>query len=77
MRVIPLLLLLFFAALIAPRKSKRLERWIQHRLEKGKRKGRRKAGFLGDWTAKSLHWGQRMVDALMSAGRRVRGWLPV
>jgi hypothetical protein len=77
MRVIPLLLVLFLAALIAPRKSMRMQRWIERRLEKGKRKGWRNAGFLGDWTAKSLHWGQRMVDAVMSAGRHVRGWLPV
>jgi hypothetical protein len=77
MRLIPLLLIFFLAALIAPRKSKRLERWMQRRLEKGKRKGRRNAGFLGDWTAKSLLWGQKAVDAVMSAGRRARRWLPV
>jgi hypothetical protein len=77
MRVLPIVLVLFLVALIAPRKSRRLQRWIQTRLEKGKKKGHRNAGFVGEWTAKSLHFGQRLVDAAMSGGRRLRGRLPV
>ena len=80
MKALPLLILgtivLFFAAVIAPRKSKRLERWVQARLQEGKRKGHRKAGFLGDWTAKSLHWSQRWVDKVMRGGRKTRDKLP-
>jgi hypothetical protein len=80
MRAIPLLILgtivLFLAALIAPRKSKRLQRWIKGRLQTGKRKSGRNAGRLGDWTAKSLDWGQRWVDKVMRGGRKTRGKLP-
>jgi hypothetical protein len=80
MKALPLLILasivLFLAALIAPRRSKRLQRWIKDRLQKGKQKGRRKAGWVGDWTAKSLDWGQRWLDTVMSGGRKARGKLP-
>ena len=80
MKALPLLILgtivLFLAALIAPRKSKRLERWIKNRLDIGKRKSNRKAGFLGDWTAKSLDWSQRWVDSVMRGGRKTRAKLP-
>jgi hypothetical protein len=63
---------LFLAGLIAPRKSRRIQRWIERRLEKGKDKGDRHAGFLGDWTAKSLDWGQTLVNKAAAGGRRVR-----
>jgi hypothetical protein len=81
MRVLPILILgtivLFLSGLIAPRRSKRLERWIDGRLRKGRRKGDKKAGRIGDWTAKSLWYGQRLADGALDVGRRVRGWLPV
>ena len=55
MRLLPIVvigtIILFFTGLIAPRRSKRLERWIDERLRKGQRKGARKAGWLGDMTA--------------------------
>jgi hypothetical protein len=80
MKALPLLILgtviLFLAALVAPRKSKRLQRWIKLRLRQGQRKGDRKAGALGNWTAKSLEFGQRWVDRVMSGGRKTRGKLP-
>jgi hypothetical protein len=80
MRVLPLLILgtivLFMAALIAPRKSRRLQRWTKRHLRRGERKGRRSAGFLGDWTAGSLSWGRRWVDKVMALGRKTRDKLP-
>jgi hypothetical protein len=80
MKAIPLLIIgsivLFFAALIAPQRSKRMQRWIKDRLRKGERKGWRRAGFLGDWTAKSLQWGQDWVDTVMRGGRKSRDKLP-
>jgi hypothetical protein len=80
MKVIPLLIVgtivLFFSSLIAPRKSKRLQRWVKARLRKGERKGWRHVGFLGDWTAKSLQWGQDWVDKVMRSGRKTRDKLP-
>lgn len=76
LRALPIILIvalvLFLAGLIAPRKSKRLEGWISDRLERGQQKGRRGAGFLGDWTAKALHWGQKLLEGAASAGRRAR-----
>jgi gas vesicle protein len=80
MKALPILILgtivLFLAALIAPRRSKRLQRWIKDRLQKGKRKVNRKAGVIGDWTAKSLDWSQNWVDTVMSGGRKTRDKLP-
>jgi hypothetical protein len=81
MRALPLIIIgtvvLFLTGLIAPRRSKRLERWIDRRLQQARRKGKRRAGRIGDWTAKSLAYGQRLADAALAGGRRVRSWLPV
>jgi hypothetical protein len=80
MRVIPLLILgtifLFLAALIAPRKSRRLQRWVKRPMRRGERKGNRHAGRIGDWTAKSLAWGRSWVDKVMRGGRKTRDKLP-
>jgi hypothetical protein len=77
MRILPLLLVvmvvLFLTGLIAPRASKRVERWMDRRLDKVEAKGDRRAGFVGDWTAKLLAWGQRLLDAAVTAGRGLRG----
>jgi hypothetical protein len=79
MRVLPLLIVavivLFFAGLIAPERSRRLQAWIDDRLQKGRRKGDRSAGWVGDWTARSLGYGQRINAAVIKAGRAVRDWL--
>jgi hypothetical protein len=81
MRLLPIIIIgtivLFFTGLIAPRRSKRLERWIDRRLRKAQRKGARNAGRIGDWTAKSLAYGQRLADGALACGRRLRRWLPV
>jgi hypothetical protein len=81
MRLLPIIVIgtvvLFFIGLIAPRRSKGLERWIDTRMRKGRRKGNRNAGWLGDTTAKSLKFGQRLADGALAVGRRVRDWLPV
>ena len=79
MRVLPLLIIavivLFFAGLIAPRRSKRLQAWVDGKLQQGKAKGDRRYGWVGDWTARSLHWGQKVNAAAVRAGRRVRDTL--
>jgi hypothetical protein len=76
MRVLPLLILavilLFLAGLIAPQRSRRLQAWIDGRLQKGRKKGDRSAGWVGDWTASSLEYGQRINAAVIRAGRAVR-----
>jgi hypothetical protein len=81
MRVLPILviavLVLFFAGLIVPGRSKRLQIWVDERLQQGREKGRRNAGWVGDWTAKSMKAGQRLNARVVSAGRAVREKLPV
>jgi hypothetical protein len=76
MRVLPLLvvavIVLFFAGLIVPQRSKRLQRWIDDRLQTGKQKSSSRAGFVGDWTAKSLRYGQAINETVVTAGRKVR-----
>jgi hypothetical protein len=79
-RFLPVVILgtivLFLTGLVIPRKSKRVERWVDQRMKGGRRKADRKGGRLGDWTAKSLWYGQRLADGALVAGRSVRGWLP-
>ncbi len=81
MRLLPFLVLgsifLFLAGLIAPRRSKRLERWIDKRMREGRREGNRRAGRLGDWMARSLWYGQQLADGALRWGRRLREWLPL
>jgi hypothetical protein len=81
MRVLPLVIIavvvLFFAGLILPERSKRLQRWVDERLEDGEQKGWRSGGWVGDWTARSLHAGQSINAAAVRAGRGLRRRLPV
>ena len=81
MRVlVPLVLLslvvLFVVSVVAPRKSKRLQRWLDGRLERAQQKGDRSAGRLGNWTAKTLALTQGAADKTSQTGRRVRDRLP-
>jgi hypothetical protein len=79
-RVLPLLILgtivMFMSGLIAPERSKRLQGWVDGRLQKVKKKGERNAGWVGDWTAKSFRAGQRINTAAVRTGRRLRKKLP-
>jgi hypothetical protein len=78
--LLPLLLiglvLLFVAGVVAPRKSKRLQGWVDERLESGQQKGERSAGRVGNWTAQMLSFAQRAADRTSQAGRRLRDRLP-
>ena len=65
------LILLFVISVAAPRKSKRLQGWIDERLERGQEKGDRSAGRVGNWTAKTLDFTQRAADKTSQAGRRL------
>ena len=65
------LLVLFVISAVAPRKSKRLQGWIDERLERGQVKGDRSAGRLGNWTAKTLDFTQRAADKTSETGRRL------
>jgi len=71
MKALPILLIagliLFVTGLTAPRKSKRLA-LDQLGLDRAETKGNRRAGALGDWTARALSWRQRFVAAVSSAG---------
>lgn len=74
--LVPLVLLslvvLFVTGVVAPRRSWRLQGWIDRRLERGQEKGGRSAGRVGNWTAKTLAFTQRAADKTTQAGRRVR-----
>src|SRR5918997_5269960 len=61
------LVFLFLISVLAPRKSKRLQGWIDERLERGQEKGDRSAGRIGNWTAKTLAFTQRAADSTSRA----------
>ena len=65
------LIALFVVSAVAPRKSKRLQGWVDERLERGQEKGDRSAGRVGNWTAKTLDFTQRAADKTSQAGRRL------
>jgi len=68
-----LIVFLFVFAFAAPRRSERLQSWIDDRMEKGEGKGERKAGRLGRWAAVALDWCQRAADGALRGGRKLRG----
>lgn len=78
--LVPLVLLslvvLFLVSVIAPRKSKRLQGWIDERLERGQKKSDHSAGRVGNFTAKTLAVTQRAADKTSRAGRGLRDRLP-
>ena len=80
MRILPVLVItmvaLFFIGLAAPRASRRVERWMNRRLDRIEAESDRRAGFVGDWTAKLLSWGQRLLDGAVEAGRGLRKRVP-
>ena len=67
-----LLIGLFMTGVIAPRRSHRVESWIDDRLRHGETSTGRRAGRLGDWTAKALDISRRTADKALQLGRRVR-----
>jgi hypothetical protein len=68
-----LLVVLFGVGVFAPRRSRRLQDWIDSRMERQEERGDRSRGRLGDWAAKTLDLMQRATDAALRTGRRVRG----
>ena len=64
---------LFVTGAVAPRKSRRVERWIDDRLERAEDKSARRAGRVGDWAAKMLDLSRRAGDKALELGRRLRG----
>ncbi len=64
---------LFMTGVVAPRKSRRVEFWIDERLERAEDKSFRRAGRIGDWIAKFLDFSRRAGDKALELGRRVRG----
>jgi hypothetical protein len=64
-------IVLFVAAVVAPRRSQRLQGWYDRLLRRGERKGDRNAGKLGDLTEAGLKGARRMGDASAETGRKV------
>jgi hypothetical protein len=66
------LVVLFVIGVVAPRRSHRVERWIDERVERAEASSAHRAGRLGDWTAKSLDLFRRAGDKALEVGRRLR-----
>jgi hypothetical protein len=71
-----LCVVLFLAGLIAPGRSRRLQRAMDRMLRKGERKSDSSAGRVGDWTEGSLKKMRQAGDKSAEAGREVRRKLP-
>jgi len=67
------LVVLFCIGVFAPRRSRRLQGWIDDRMERHEERGERSHGRIGNWIATMLDWMQRATDAALRGGRRVRG----
>ena len=63
---------LFITGAIAPRRSRRVEHWIDDRLERGESRTRRRGGRFGDWVARTLDISRRAADKALQIGRRAR-----
>ena len=74
--IVLVFIFLFFAGLLVPRRSRRLQRWMDNRLRQGERKGGRSGGRVGDWAARALELMRHYGDRTVEAGRRVRGKAP-
>jgi hypothetical protein len=74
--IILLVVFLFVAGVLLPRRSRRLQRWMDNRLRRGERKGARSGGRVGDWAARALQLLRRYGDRTVEAGRRVRRKAP-
>ena len=62
---------IFVVGVVAPRRSRRLQRWYDRLLRRGERKGDRSGGKFGDLTEKSIRGARRAGDASAKAGRKV------
>jgi hypothetical protein len=74
--VVVFCVVLFFAGLIAPRRSKRLQAWYDRVLRRGERKSAENAGKVGDLTGKGLRRGRRAGDRSAETGRKLHQKLP-
>ena len=76
MRILLVLILvvcivLFFAGIFAPERSKRMQKWVATKLRKGERKSNENAGKLGDMTNWTLEKSRASTDKSAEAGRAV------
>ena len=70
--IVFLFLGLFLVAAMAPLRGRRLERWVDGKLETGEEHGHDKGGRFGDLSAKSIRVLRRGANNSATAGRRVR-----
>jgi hypothetical protein len=70
--VLVVCVVLFFTGIVSPRRSERLQRRFGGLMLRGEHKGEKKAGKVGDATAKSFEVSRRMANASARAGRKVR-----
>jgi hypothetical protein len=75
--VIALCVLLFLAAVVAPRLSRGPERVSKRALGAGGRGAGKAPGKLGEWLAKPFHKSTKAAGKSADAGRDVRSKLPL
>jgi hypothetical protein len=69
--IVVVCIVLFFAGVFAPERSKRMQRWVADKLRKGERKGDENAGKLGDMTTAMLEKSRQATDNSAESGRAV------
>jgi len=70
--VLVLVVLVFVAGVVAPRKSRRMQAVRDRMLRRGEREGDEKAGILGDAAEGTLEKIRHVGDRSAEAGRRTR-----
>ena len=69
--LIPICVVLFITGVVAPRRSKKMQRGVDRLAKKGEVRGDRNGGRLGDVTQSTLEAMRRAADASARGGRRV------
>jgi hypothetical protein len=64
-------IVLFFAGVFAPERSKKMQAWVAKKLRKGERKGDEEGGKLGDATNTMLEKSRQATDKSAEGGRAV------
>ncbi|SRR6266511_80759 len=69
--IVVVCIVLFFAGVFAPERSKKMQAWVAKKLRKGERKGDENAGRMGDVTNTMLAKSRQATDKSAEGGRAV------
>jgi hypothetical protein len=67
-----MLVVLFVMGIVVPRRSRRVQAWIEAQIAKGERKGDESAGWFGNVTSSALRLVRKASGASAEAGRATR-----